>query len=177
MKNQIFVVEGKNDVNRLKSVFKDINVISVNGSAVDGEIVKYLNSIKDKFEIVVCTDPDFPGLKIRNELEEKIGNVSHVFLERHKSFSNNRKKIGLEHLSKDDIIEAFSKIYRVSNLLENNITMSFLVDNKIIGSDNSSNLRKKLEESLNLGHTNGKTLLKRLNQINIKEEEILEAIK
>lgn len=172
MKEQIVVVEGKNDVIRLKQVFKDINVVSVNGSAIKEDIVEMLISKQDTHEIIICTDPDYPGLKIRHELETRLTNVSHVFLERHKSFSRNRKKIGLEHLSNADIIEAFNNVLKQTSKTMSDVDLEFLYDAKLVGHENSKANREKIAKELNLGYVNGKTLLSRIKIFNITKDDI-----
>lgn len=177
MKDQIFVVEGRNDVTRLKQVFPSINVVSVNGSAINEDVVSMLVEKALTHEVVICTDPDYPGLRIRSFLERKIPNASHIFIERNIARSKNGKKLGLEHLSNEEIKETFNQVLRISDK-ENTkeVSLSFLYDLNIVG-DNSKDLRNKVAKSLNLGHVNGKTLLKRINSFNISEEKILEVVK
>ena len=176
MKKQMFVVEGKNDVSRLEQVFPNIEVVSVNGSAVDNDIVEYLKSIKEDYEIILCMDPDYPGLKIRNELEEQIEDVSHIFIERNKAFSKNRKKIGLEHLTNEDIELLLNNIYKSNDSNTGEVTLSLLLDLNLVGSKESKALRKKVAEILKIGHVNGKMLLKRLNQINMSKENLIKVV-
>lgn len=173
---QIFVVEGKNDVSRLKQVFPNINVVSVGGSSINEDVVIYLKSLEKTHEIILCLDPDYPGLRIRSELEQKFNKVSHIFLERSKSFSKNRKKIGLEHLSNEEIINVFNNIYRVKETT-GSLVLADMYDFGLVGEDHSKELREYLSKKMNLGHANAKTMLKRLNERNIQYKEILEVLK
>lgn len=175
MKDQIFVVEGKNDVNKLKSIFKDINVISVGGSEVNKDVVNYLKQLKSTHEIIIITDPDYPGKKIRDYLESEIKDVKHIFLERHYSKSKNKKKIGLEHVSKEIIKEKLEEIISF-NQNEDLLTNEDLINNKLIGFENSKNLRYKLTTFLKIDNCNGKRLLKRLNSLNINKEKLKEIV-
>lgn len=171
MKRQIYVVEGKNDVAKLKQVFSDINAVSINGSEIDLEVIKYLETLKDTHEIILVLDPDYMGLQIRKSLEQHFPKAKHIFVERKSAFSKNRKKIGLEHLSVDAIKLLFKNIYTKNEYL-NNIKLSDLYELKLIGYENSKNLRKQITDYFNLGYCNGKTLLKRLNESNIKIADI-----
>lgn len=177
MVKQIFVVEGKNDVIRLKQVFPTIMIVSVNGSAINDDIVQMLISKKDEYEIVVCTDPDYPGLRIRSELEEKIGKISHVFLDRHKSYSKNKKKIGLEHLSNYEIRKAFSQIIKSVDESTSDVDLDFLYEHKLVGNQDSKKIREDLSLKMNLGYVNGKTLLNRIRSFNIMKEDIVNNLK
>lgn len=174
MKPQIFVVEGRNDVTRLTQVFPNLNVVSVNGSAINEDIVSMLVAKAETHEIVLCMDPDYPGEKIRKTISSKLTNVSHIFIEKEIAFSKNKKKIGLEHLNDDQIKELLNNIVREEkNNVHSNITIEFLYNNKLIGNKDSNTIRNELAKKLNLGYVNGKTLLKRLNHFNITKEEIL----
>lgn len=177
MKNQIVVVEGKNDIVRLKQVFPTLNVVSVNGSAINEDVVNMLIEKSETHEIIICTDPDYPGVKIRHELENKIKDVSHLFIERKIAFSRNRKKIGLEHLNNKQIIELFGNIIKASPKSDSDVDISFLHEYKLIGEANSKEVRTNLSNKLNLGHVNGKTLLNRIKSFNISKEDIINALK
>ena len=59
------------------------------------------------------------------------------------------------------------------NLLKTND----LIDLGLIGRNDSSKLRKIVSENFHLGFTNGKTLLKRLNMLEISKEQIIEVLK
>lgn len=169
---QIFVVEGRNDQIKLNQVYPDLIVVSVNGSEVDKKVLDFLISKQNEYEIVLIMDPDYPGLKIRDELESKLKNVSHVFLERNKSFSKNKKKIGFEHLSNEEIIKVLNNIVK-PNYLTSDVDLNFLYEHHLIGHKNSKEIRNDLAKKLNIGYVNGKTLLKRLNQFNINKSDIL----
>lgn len=175
MKKQMFVVEGKNDVNKLRSIYKDINVVSVGGSQVDEKVVNYLNKIKETYEIIIITDPDYPGKQIRDYLEEKLVDVKHVFLEPKYSKSSNKKKIGLEHVSSEIIKRKLNDLITFKpndNLLTNND----LINNKLIGFPNSKELRYKLTTYIKIDNCNGKRLLKRLNSLNIDKYKLKEIV-
>lgn len=176
MKNQIVVVEGKNDVTRLKQVFPNINVVSVNGSAINNDIVELLKDKQKTHEIIICTDPDYPGLKIRSSLEATLDEVSHVFIERKIAYSKNRKKIGLEHLTNKEIIQAFENVLKKSDESTSDVDLEFLYSVGLVGDSNSKELRNKLSTNLNLGHVNGKTLLNRITNFNVTREMIIESL-
>lgn len=174
MKPQIFVVEGRNDVTRLKHVFPDLNVVSVNGSAINEDIINLLKNKVNTHEIVLCMDPDYPGEKIRKTISMELKNVSHIFIDKNIAYSKNKKKIGLEHLNNDEIKKLLKNIVVEKQVsFDNSITLDFLYNNELIGHINSNKKRNELAKKLNIGYVNGKTLLKRLKQFNISQEEVL----
>ena len=61
---EIIVVEGRDDTRRiLESVEAD--TIETNGSAIDEETLKLIKKAHETRGVIVFTDPDFPGEKIR----------------------------------------------------------------------------------------------------------------
>ena len=64
--------------------------------------------------VIVLTDPDFPGDKIRNTIREHVSGVKHAYVDREKAKSK-RGKIGIEHANIKDIQEA---LMHVSSPLE-----------------------------------------------------------
>ncbi len=90
--NGIIVVEGKTDVSVLSS-FLDAEYVITNGSAIDNDVLNYLLSRSKNTQIVVLTDPDMPGKRIRDIIEAKIPNVSHCFIE--KKYAIKKNKVGV----------------------------------------------------------------------------------
>ena len=68
---QIIVVEGKNDTNVLKSYF-DCDTIETHGTHLGKEILAQIALAKEKRGIIIFTDPDYPGEKIRSTINHHI---------------------------------------------------------------------------------------------------------
>ena len=63
--NAVVVVEGKDDTIRLKQFFPGIETIETNGSDVPDTVLTELQELAHKREIIVLTDPDLNGERIR----------------------------------------------------------------------------------------------------------------
>ena len=164
------VVEGKNDYNKIKSVFKDVYILQTNGSALEDEFINMLKSIEKSHEIVLCLDPDFAGEKIRRIISSHIPNVNHVYARPDLAKSKNGKKIGIEHMSNNDIKKLFYNIKRP--VIKNNFNMQDMHDLGLSGSKDSKKLRMSIGEKLKIGYGNAKQFLYRLNMVNITKEEL-----
>lgn len=175
MSKQIFVVEGKNDVAKLRNIFPNIDVVSINGLEIDENVISYLKKISSTHEIILCMDPDYPGKKIRTRLEQEIKNVSHVFLDRKSAISKNKRKIGLEHIDDKILIQELKKVVKFTDL-KGTLEMSDLYELGLIGFDNSKELRLELTKYLEIDNCNGKRLLNRLNNLNINKDELINII-
>ena len=78
---------------------------------------------------------------------------------------------------KDTIMEALLAVdLNPSKPISPCVTLQDLYDLGLIGRHNSSELREKIGESLHIGHTNGKTLLKRVNMMGVSYEALKKAV-
>lgn len=177
MRPKVFVVEGRNDANRLKRIFPDVAVVTTNGSAINIEAVELLKELDATHDIILFLDPDHAGERIRRLLSKQVRNIYHAFLDKEVAYSKNRKKIGIEHASEKDILEALKDIKIVSHESKSDITHTFLYDMKLTGNKDSKSLREKLSKDLKIGYVNGKTLYHRLRMFDICQKEVIEVLK
>lgn len=78
---EIIVVEGKSDTVAVKRA-AGADTIETNGSAIDELTLTRIRHAQETRGVIVFTDPDFPGRRIRAIIEERIPGVKHAFLER-----------------------------------------------------------------------------------------------
>lgn len=170
----ILIVEGTHDEIRIKSVYPNAECIITNGSEISLDTIKLIQEMSKHHRIVIFTDPDSPGEKIRSTIVDAVPNASHAFLRKKDCISHNNKKVGIEHASKEAIIEALASIYTPTTLVDT-ITNIDLYTLGLNGNPNSKVLRDKISDILNIGRPNCKMFLKRLNllQISLKELEDL----
>ena len=168
-KVMVIVVEGKNDANKIKTIFPDVDIIITNGSEINKKTLETIAKVSLTDDVVLCLDPDGPGEKIRRKILEYTDNVHQVFAKKHKAISNNKKKVGIEHMSKEDILEMFENI----KINKKQNTISY-IDLYNLGYMESREKRQKLCDKLNISYCNGKQLLKRLNMFGVTIEEIKE---
>lgn len=178
MNRPVIVVEGTSDVNKLQNLI-DADFVTTNGSCVSRETILYIKELSKTRVILLMLDPDYPGMRIRSILQNEVPNAINVYVDRKKSIKG--KKLGVCECDNEEILRAINEAYKWdSNKCEGvNLTFSNLYDLNLIG-DNSSKRREYLESKIPVGKTNGKTLLKRLNQLGVKKEkleEIMEGFK
>jgi ribonuclease M5 len=171
----IIVVEGLHDEINIKSVYPNANCVITNGSEVSKDTINLLKELSKNNEIIVFTDPDSPGERIRSIISDAIPNCSHAFLRNYECRSKNGRKVGIEHASKDVIIDALGKIYKQTNEPDT-ITNIELFELGLNGSNESRILRDKLSDYLNIGKPNAKTFLKRVNLLRLTKEDIKELL-
>lgn len=174
---EIIVVEGKSDTIAVKRA-ANADTIETNGSAISEETLKRISHAQEKRGVIVFTDPDYPGRRIRAIIEEHVPGVKHAFLPKNKSISENGKKVGIEHAMDEDIRHALAHVYTPASEDEaaNPIPLDILLEAKLIGHPDARKRRERLGELLNIGYTNGKQLQKRLSMFQIELSPFLAAI-
>ena len=175
---EIIVVEGRDDTIKLKQAIK-ADTIETNGSAINEEIIKRIRHAQKKRGVIIFTDPDYPGERIRHIIDQRVPGCKHAFLTQDEARAKNphNNSLGIEHATPEAIRKALKKVYELTESKEEVISQTDLLINGLIGSNKANDRRKKLGEYLQIGHTNGKQLLKRLNQFQITKEEFEAAVK
>lgn len=160
---ETIVVEGKYDKIKLSSIF-DANIIDVGGFKVfkNKENIELLKRIADKNGLIILTDSDSSGFKIRNYLKNCLSgrNIYNVYIpdvkgkEKRKDKPSSEGLLGVEAMEKEIIIEAFKK----SGVLNNNynfndkekITKLDLYKAGLYGKENSKEKRIEFLKKNNL---------------------------
>ena len=173
---EVIVVEGRDDTRRLKEIFPDIETIETNGSAIDKPTLERIKILNETRGVIVFTDPDFPGNKIRQAVTEVVPECKHAYLKKQDAIAKNGSGVGVEHASNEAIKAALENLLTASKTIVEEIEMLFLIENQLIVHDNSSSLREHLSDVLGIGYVNGKQLQKRLMMFGISKEQVIEAL-
>lgn len=170
----IIVVEGTHDVSKIKSVYPLANCVITNGREIAKETIDLIKELSKTNNIIIFTDPDSPGERIRSIITEAVPNAKQAFLRKKDCISSNNKKVGIEHASKEAIIEALSNVYSSNEVTT--ITNIDLYQLGLNGSNDSAILRDKISDILNIGRPNCKTFLKRLNLLGLTKKDVEELL-
>lgn len=158
---QAIVVEGKYDKIKLSSVI-DAVIIVTNGFSIfkDKEKMSLIRAYAEKTGIIILTDSDSAGFKIRNYLKGSVkGNITNVYIpdifgkERRKEKASKEGKLGVEGMNVEIIVDAFKKagvVFSERDAEQEKITRMNLYEDGFSGGKNSSLKRKKLLEYLEL---------------------------
>lgn len=172
---EVIVVEGKSDTIAIKRA-TGADTIESNGSAIDEAILQQIEHAQETRGVIVFTDPDYPGRRIRAIIEERIPTVKHAFLEKKKTIAKNGKGLGIEHATDEDIRQAIAAVYTIEEQAIVEIPLVDLMDAKLVGHPESRRRRERLNELLQIGQVNGKGLKKRLEMFRITPEQLNKAI-
>lgn len=169
--NAVLVVEGKMDKDLIES-FMDVDIITTNGSEVSRETIEYIREIAKKRDVIILTDPDTPGKRIRDIINNEVPGLMNAFVPKNKCIKGH--KVGVAESSKEVVLEALNHLIPSTPSPTSDLEITDLYDLGLIGQPSSTEKRQKVEEKLHLGHTNGKTLLARLKALGISKKELRE---
>lgn len=176
---EIVVVEGKNDTKRLQQLF-DVDTIETIGSAINQEILAQIQHAADIRGVIVLTDPDFAGEKIRKRIMAEVPEAKHAFIYKNQGVPKRAKKksLGVEHAEDQALYDALEQVVtpvQKKEVVE--ISLNRLMDLGLIAGKQAKERRRFLGEKLRIGYVNGKQLQKRLAMFQITEDELLSALK
>lgn len=174
---EIIVVEGKSDTLKVKQAVQ-ADTIETNGSAINKETLQLIKHAQQKRGVIIFTDPDYPGERIRHIISNKVPGCKHAFIQKNDAKAKSTaKSVGIEHASIDAIKRALENVYELSSDRKNDITKADLMKYGLIGSTDSKVRREQLGSMLHIGYTNGKQLLNRLHMFQITKDELESAMK
>lgn len=166
---EVIVVEGKTDTAIIKRLF-DADTIETHGLAINEKTLDLIEQANLKRGVIVLTDPDYPGMRIRNIIMERIPHIKQAFVDKKDAIGE--KKLGIAEAREEAIIEALKNVVTFTKDVE---TMSWqeFISLDIIG---DKNRRLKVYDLFHLGYGNAKTLFKRLNMAQITKEDVLKKL-
>jgi ribonuclease M5 len=165
---EVIIVEGNHDSALLKSLV-DCDTIITHGSTLSKTTQKLIQQAAKERNIIIFTDPDSTGEKIRRQIVKLVPDAKHAFLPQQLALG--KGKIGVEHAKGEDIRAALENLLTFNDQ-PNRITMSDLMELKLAGLPDSEALRNKTAHLYQIGDCNAKTFLRRIGMLNITKEQL-----
>ena len=175
---QAIVVEGRYDKNTLSQIV-DAPIIETNGFGImkDKANLAFLRRVAQNRGLIVFTDSDGAGFVIRNFLKSAIdpAYLLHAYIpdiygkEKRKSAPGKEGKLGVEGMTRQIILDALRRCGasfedEAASAFSGSITKQDLMELGLSGGKDSSFLRKKLLQKLDLPeHMSANALLQALN--------------
>lgn len=169
---EVIVVEGHHDSERLRTYF-DCDTIETGGTSLGEDVMHRIKEAQKTRGVIIFTDPDSPGNRIRNAINQEVPDCKNAFV--NKKDAHTTKKVGVEHASFEALNEALEHLVTYTEH-EDTLSMNDLYELGLCGSENSFALREKTGEHYHIGCGNAKTMLRRLNFLNITKEELRQVI-
>ena len=164
--NSMLTVDFYHQYGPLLKELYDVDTIETHGLGLDDKTLELIKEASKTRGVIVLTDPDYPGLRIRNQVEKYVQNCKHAFVDRKDAIG--RKKLGIAEANKEAVKKAIENVVTFSNQ-EESISWKEFLELDIIGDKKK---RLKIYDLFHLGYGNAKTLFKRLNMVGISREMI-----
>ena len=162
MIKEVLVVEGKMDVVAIDKAV-EADCIITEGFNLKPQALKNIEQAYKKRGIIIMTDPDSAGERIRKYLSRRFPEAKHAF-------------VPVEQAKPDAIRKALAKVRTLDWEPMKTFTGADLIIHGLSGAADASVRRARLGEKLGLGFANAKTFLTRLNHYGVSREEFDRAL-
>ncbi len=186
---QAVIVEGKYDKIKLSSMIDSL-IITTDGFSIfkNKEKISLIKELAEKDGIIILTDSDSAGFKIRNYIKgcTSKGKIINIYIpeifgkEKRKAEPSKEGKLGVEGISVKILTEAFEKAGITVSDNEKKESLVFtrarLFDDGLIGRANSEEKRKKLLKELSLPSALSTTAILEVLNTMYTEDEYKQAL-
>lgn len=174
MIKEVIVVEGKSDTIAIRRAV-EADTIETGGSAIPQDVLDRIKRAQEKRGVIVFTDPDYPGERIRKIISQAVPGCKHAFITREQG--RGKRNLGVEYASVEVIRKALQEVRtEATDLYKEEISFSDLIEAGLVGGASSGEKRQRLGEILGIGYANAKQIHKRLNQLQISKREFESAL-
>ncbi|MBQ9573097.1 MAG: ribonuclease M5 [Acidaminococcaceae bacterium] len=168
MLKEVIIVEGKMDTVAVKRAL-ECDTIETGGFALRPDTLRQIEAAYKKRGIIILTDPDGSGERIRKYLTERFPNAGQAFVP--KKDARVPDDVGIEQAKPEAILLALSKVHHHEYHPEPVFSAADLRNNGLSGSPDASQKRDLLGAELGIGYGTAKAFLRRLNTYSISREE------
>jgi len=171
---EIIVVEGKDDAAAVKRAV-EADIIETGGSAVDEGVIERIRLAQERRGVIVLTDPDHAGERIRKIISARVPGCKHAFIPREEAVRGS--DIGVENASPEAIRRALEGVRTESGGFASDIDREDLMRAGLILHPRAAARRLEAGKRLGIGYCNGKQFYKRCRMFGISRRELEEAIR
>ncbi len=162
MIKEIIVVEGKDDTAAIRRAV-EAETIETGGSAINTAILNRIALAHRRRGVIVFTDPDHAGERIRKIITQHVPGCKHAFLRQEEATL--KGDIGVENAAPEAIREALSKVRTDYAGAESRITWDDLLEAGLIVHPRASSRRLAVGNALGIGYANGKQFFQPLPNV------------
>lgn len=173
MIKEVIVVEGRDDITAVKQAV-DAEMIAVGGFGINAKVIARIKEAQKRKGVIVLTDPDFAGEKIRKIIAKRVPGIKHAYIAQEDGIKGD--DIGVENATPEVIIEALNRAKVTLEVKEKVFDYEDMIYFKLTGDSNSKERRIMLGKELGIGYGNANQMLSRLNNYGISKEEFIDAI-
>ncbi|GAA0125553.1 ribonuclease M5 [Clostridium senegalense] len=173
MIKEVIVVEGRDDVTAVKRAV-EAEVISVSGFGINANSINKIKEAQKRQGVIVLTDPDFAGEKIRKIISKRVSGIKHAYISQKDGTKGD--DIGVENASPETIIRALKNAKCEMKDVRKEFNIQDMYFFKLTGDSRSKERRDCLGNILGIGYGNATQFVTRLNNYGISKEEFIKAM-
>lgn len=173
MIQEVIVVEGKQDIARVKRAV-EAEVIATGGFTLAPYTLRQIEQAYNKRGIIILTDPDSAGERIRKFLSQRFPQAKHAFVPREQAYAND--DIGIEQATPEAIRIALSKLRCQEFVPSQEFGPHDMVSAGLTAHPQAAERRATVGAVLGIGYSNSKQFLYRLNHYGITRQEFEQAL-
>ena len=173
MIKEVIVVEGRDDITAVKQAV-DAEMIAVGGFGINAKIISRIKEAQKRKGVIVLTDPDFAGEKIRSIIAKRVKGVKHAYIAQEDGLKDG--DIGVENASPEVIRKALENAKITLEEKNEFYNMQDMYHFKLTGQTDSKKRRIILGKELGIGYGNANQMVSRWNNYGITKEEFIQAI-
>lgn len=174
MIKEVIVVEGKHDTTAVRRAVA-ADTIETGGSAVNRDILTRIELAQKLRGVIILTDPDHAGERIRSIVSKRVPGCKHAFLAQEDATLAG--DIGIENARPEAIREALDAVRTEAEAgIGTDLTQADLYAYGLAGTNGSAERRLKVGRMLRIGYANAKTFLHRCAMFGIGRREVEDAV-
>jgi ribonuclease M5 len=168
MIKEVIVVEGRDDITAVKRAV-DAEVIAVGGFGINKKIIDRIIEAQVRQGVIVLTDPDFAGEKIRKIISKRVFGIKHAYISKAEGTKNG--DIGVENAEPSSIIKALESAKCQVKEKNSDFNAQDMMFFKLMADSKAKERREILAKELRIGYCNSSQFVSRLNNYGITREE------
>ncbi|WP_164509106.1 ribonuclease M5 [Clostridium rectalis] len=173
MIKEVIVVEGRDDITAVKRAV-DAEIIAVGGFGINAKVIERIKEAQKRQGVIVLTDPDFAGEKIRKIISKRIPGIKHAYISKSEGLKDG--DIGVENASSESIKNALNAAKCEVKEKREEFSTKDMIFFGLSGDCKAKYKRDKLGKLLRIGYCNSRQFVTRLNNYGIKKEEFIKAL-
>ncbi|MGL6184261.1 MAG: ribonuclease M5 [Clostridium chrysemydis] len=174
MIKEVIVVEGRDDIDAVKKAV-DAEIIATGGFGINKRVIDRIKEAQKRKGVIVLTDPDFAGEKIRSIISKRVKGIKHAYIAQEDGIKGD--DIGVENATPEVILRALNEAKVTLEEKNEEYSMEDMFFFKLTADSKARERRLKLGKELGIGYGNAKQMVSRLNNYGINKDEFVEAMK
>ncbi|MGL5478500.1 MAG: ribonuclease M5 [Clostridium sp.] len=174
MIKEVIVVEGRDDIDAVKKAV-DAEIIATGGFGINKRVIDRIKEAQKRKGVIVLTDPDFAGEKIRSIISKRVKGIKHAYIAQEDGIKGD--DIGVENATPEVILRALNEAKVTLEEKNEEYSMEDMFFFKLTADSKARERRLKLGKELGIGYGNAKQMVSRLNNYGIDKDEFVEAMK